>query len=487
MQDIFTDSYNAYREFAFGHDEVTPLSQGFSDPRNGWGATIVDGMSTMHIMGLNDLFAEALNFTQTINFRQSNTADAVNLFESTIRYIGGLLSAYELSGKEHQVLIEKAKELADKLSFAWSPDLVVPFGNVNFADNTPIKQSTSIGGGTLTLEWSRLTLDAANIDAILHQILLNLIVSIPAITHTADWQKTRLAISSIILLPFQARHLYSVLICALSSILGLPAQGVDPTSGNPIGGHVTWGGGSDSYFEYLIKYARLTNTDDDIFANAWRTAVDSSITTLARMSTVGNHLYLADFDNNRQIRHVGSHLECFHAGNWLLGGKLTNNDTIVDIGFTGIGPDAFAYISSDGNFTGGSMPSVSQLSFYADHGYYITSADYIQRPEVLESNFYAWRVTGNTTFLDRAASAVESFQKFLKTSTGYAGINNVNNEATTKIDDTESFWFAEVLKYLYLTFDDPDHISLDDYVFNTEAHPFIAPPAKSTYGSGFLR
>ena len=45
----------------------------------------------------------------------------------------------------------------------------------------------------------------------------------------------------------------------------------------------TWGGGSDSYLEYLIKYPRLTNTDDDIFADSWATAVDSSITTLLRV------------------------------------------------------------------------------------------------------------------------------------------------------------------------------------------------------------
>lgn len=43
-----------------------------------------------------------------------------SLFESTIRYIGGLISAYELSGKQHYFLIEKAKELADRLSLAWS-------------------------------------------------------------------------------------------------------------------------------------------------------------------------------------------------------------------------------------------------------------------------------------------------------------------------------------------------------------------------------
>ena len=50
-----------------------------------------------------------------------------------------------------------------------------------------------------------------------------------------------------------------------------------------------------------------------------------------KTSTTGNFVYLADFDDNRQIRHIGSHLACFHGGNWLLGGKLLNNQTIVDI------------------------------------------------------------------------------------------------------------------------------------------------------------
>lgn len=45
--DIFTESYNAYRKFAFGHDQLNPLSQTPTDPRNGWGASIIDGMSTM--------------------------------------------------------------------------------------------------------------------------------------------------------------------------------------------------------------------------------------------------------------------------------------------------------------------------------------------------------------------------------------------------------------------------------------------------------
>lgn len=42
-----------------------------------------------------------------------------------------------------------------------------------------------------------------------------------------------------------------------------------------------------------------------------------------------------------------------------------------------------------------------------------------------------------------------------------------------KRDKMESFFLAETLKYLYLLLDDsqPDLVPLDQYVFNTEAHP----------------
>jgi mannosyl-oligosaccharide alpha-1,2-mannosidase len=105
-------------------------------------------------------------------------------------------------------------------------------------------------------------------------------------------------------------------------------------------------------------------------------------------------------------------------------------------------------MSSDGSYTGGPAPDDEQLAFYNKHGFYITYPDYILRPEVLESNFYAWRVTGDTKYLDRAANATKSFEQYLSTSVAYAGIDDVNNTNSTKIDDMESFWFAEVLKYL---------------------------------------
>lgn len=108
------------------------------------------------------------------------------------------------------------------------------------------------------------------------------------------------------------------------------------------------------------------------------------------------------------------------------------------------------------------MLSDAQLASNVLHGFYPRSSAYIHRPEVLESNFYAWRVTGEQKYLDRAVSAVKSFKKYLQVSGGYAGLYDVNDPLKGRVDDTESFWFAETLKYLYLTFDSPSHISLDE-------------------------
>lgn len=463
VKQAFTTAYNTYRKFAFGHDDLEPVSKSFDDSRNGWGASIFDGMSTMLIMGLTDFYEEALRFAATVDFNKDNVpTETVSVFETTIRFIGGSLSAYELNGRKDKVLLEKAQQIANKLSLAWAGNNKIPYGELNYTINQPVIDTANIAeAGTLSLEWGLLSQLTGN---------------------RTYGDLTSGSVREIIAAPDQ--------------FPGLPAQGIEPTNGQPVGSYITWGGGSDSYFEYLIKYARMFPNSDPIFATTWLTAVDSSIKQLLRTSTVGNRVYLADFDGTN-IRHVGSHLECFHAGNWMFGGRLLNNETIFNIGMelneacwntyqstaTGIGPEVFAYISQDGNFTGGDAPSAADLAFYEQHGFYITGADYILRPEVLESNFYAFRATGDAKYLERAKSALDSFNRVLIVNNAYAGINDVNNKAGGGfIDDTESFFFAEVLKYLYLTFDDPNHISLDHFVFNTESHPFPVGPAAIKVG-----
>jgi mannosyl-oligosaccharide alpha-1,2-mannosidase len=89
-----------------------------------------------------------------------------------------------------------------------------------------------------------------------------------------------------------------------------------------------------------------------------------------------------------------------------------------------------------------------QKAFYQLHGFYPTASYYDMRPEVLESNFYAWRVTGDTKYLDRAASALRSFEMYLSINDAFGPIQDVNDPKSPKINDLESFWFAETLKYL---------------------------------------
>ncbi|CAE6493700.1 unnamed protein product [Rhizoctonia solani] len=418
--DLFTGAYADYKENAWGHDSLAPLSKTFIDDRNGWGATIVDAMSTMKIMGLEDLFTEAVNFSSKIDFNRSKTSDKVSLFETTIRYLGGLISAYELGGKKDQALIDRAREVGNKLSNGWQGTNDFPYNTLDFTTDVPVIEEDS-------------------------------------------------------------------------PLPGLPAQGIDPSTGQPVGDYITWGGGSDSYFEYLIKYGRLTNNASPEWTSRWLTAVDSSIRYLAQTAvntSIPDLLYLGDYTGGR-VRHISSHLACFHGGNWIMGGRLTGNETIVQYGLrltdacwntyektgTGIGPEVFAYVGSDGSYTGTS-PSTSDLEFYQNNGFYVYNgyAYYDLRPEVLESNFYAWRATGDVKYFNRAIAGLESIKKYCRPGVGVAGINDVRSTNSSYIDHTESFFFAEVIKYIYLTFDEPEKFSLDKYVFNTEAHPFEAPP-----------
>lgn len=98
-------------KYAIGHDELRPVTNTFKDPFGGWGITLVDSLSTMLVMDLNDVFQDALKYLPT-NY---SSAKPISVFETNIRHLAGLLSAYELSGKKHQILLDRARELAEKL------------------------------------------------------------------------------------------------------------------------------------------------------------------------------------------------------------------------------------------------------------------------------------------------------------------------------------------------------------------------------------
>lgn len=114
----FEHSWSGYKQEAWGHDEVRPVTGGSKDSFNGWGATLVDSLDTMWMMGLTEEFEEALEAVEKIDFTTSEKNE-IPLFETVIRYLGGLIGAYDISGGKYQVLLDKACELAEVLMGAF--------------------------------------------------------------------------------------------------------------------------------------------------------------------------------------------------------------------------------------------------------------------------------------------------------------------------------------------------------------------------------
>lgn len=113
---------------------------------------------------------------------------------------------------------------------------------------------------------------------------------------------------------------------------------------------------------------------------------------------------------------------------------------------TGIGPEGFAW-----SVNGTSGVPTDQIDFYTKAGFYITSSAYILRPEVLESFYYAYRVTGDQKYREWAWNAFVAINGTTKAGSGYAEIVNVNEDnGGGYYDIQDSFFFAEVLKYAYL-------------------------------------
>ncbi|KAI7387596.1 putative mannosyl-oligosaccharide alpha-1,2-mannosidase, partial [Hortaea werneckii] len=124
-----------------------------------------------------------------------------------------------------------------------------------------------------------------------------------------------------------------------------------------------------------------------------------------------------------------------------------------------------------------SVPA-AQAEFYERAGFYITNSQYILRPEVLESFYYAYRATGDSKYQEYSWNGFKAINATCRTGSGFAEITDVNAENGGSFQNfQDSFLFAEVLKYSYLIHTDeaPWQVNsggVNEYVYNTEAHPF---------------
>ncbi|ETS76079.1 hypothetical protein PFICI_11466 [Pestalotiopsis fici W106-1] len=479
VSQAFSQAWAGYYDVAFPSDSLRPVTNGSLNDRNGWGATAIDALSTALIMGNDEVVQQILDFIPRIDFdKVSDVERTVSLFESTIRYIGGLLSAHDLlSGPFSQSypmnetiltgVLDQAVHLAENLKVAFNTSSGVPIGRLLFEpprtnDDTQVSLA---GAGTLILEWTRLSDKTGN----------------------EEYAKLAEKAQSYLLNPSPPE--------IAEPYPGLLGTYISPENGSFLESSGGWWGSDDSYYEYLLKMYMYDTQRFSNYKDKWTTAADSTIKYLAsHPSTRPDLTFLAIYAGTGNLTFTSGHLACFSGGTFILGGLTLDRQDYVDFGIklayschetytataTGIGPESFSW-KDDGSLSTSAEiaePPNDQTSFYETSGFWINSGDYQLRPEAIESWYYAYRATGNSIYQDWAWDAFESIMAACSAGSGLSAISDVNAaNGGQLLNSQESFMFAETFKYLYMiqAEEAPWQVSAsrdNEFVYNTEAHPF---------------
>ncbi|VDM97065.1 unnamed protein product, partial [Thelazia callipaeda] len=420
----FKHAWNAYKKFAWGHDHLKPISKTHND-WFGLGLTIIDSLSTALIMGLDEEFEEGRNWVaDSLSFK---TNRFVSFFETTIRVLGGLLSAYHLSGD--QMFAQRAEDLGSRLIAAYATSSPVPYSDVSLT-NREGRQPLWINDCSLS-EVTSVQLEFRDLSRV---------------TNNGTYE----------MLAFQtSEHVHHV---TCSHYGGLCNMFINPTTGKHT--TITMGARSDSYYEYLLKQWLQTGKKIN-----WLR--DDYINSMAAMKK-----YLLKHSKPNNIAFVGEIL----AGDVWVNCKLflylnglphEHLELAKDIANgchkmyetrTGLGPEIIYFNTNSQN------PQDISIKHLDAHS--------LLRPEAVEAWFYLYRVTGDRMYQEWGWEVFKAIENYAKLEYGYSSVNNVKSIPFSSRDMMESFFLAETLKYLYLLFDDDKtDIPLDKYVFNTEGHP----------------
>ena len=125
-------AWENYRKYAWGRNELKPLSRsghqaGIFGGASNAGATIIDAMDTLYVMGLESEFKDGHEWI--INQFSLNTNSDLSAFEVNIRFVGGLLALYTFT--QEKVYLDKATEVANLLLPIFDTPTGIPYALVN--------------------------------------------------------------------------------------------------------------------------------------------------------------------------------------------------------------------------------------------------------------------------------------------------------------------------------------------------------------------
>ena len=405
-------AWQGYMQYAKGHDDLKPLT---AKPRDWYPVPLlmspVDALDTLLLLGMDkeanearELIVSQLSFDQDID---------VQNFEVTIRLLGGLLSAYQMTNDER--LLKLADDLGTRLSPVFDSPTGLPYTHVNLrTGKTSGTISNPAETGTLLLEFGTLAKLTGK---------------------QAYYDKAKRA-----LVETHNRR----------SKIGLVGLNINVETGEWTNKDASIAGGIDSYYEYLFKCWKLFGDED--CKKMWDESIGPVNQYLADEVREGELWYgHADMDTGKRTSATYGALDAFMPGLLALGGDLGRAKRLQESNLkmwrlNGIEPESLDYAAME-----------------------VRSPSYALRPEIVESAYYLHHYTGDARYRGMGKEFFEDFVRHTRTEHGFAALKDVRSKE--KDDSMESFLFAETFKYYYLLFAPAKTLDFDGVVFNTEAHP----------------
>uniref|UniRef100_A0A8C2AQU6 alpha-1,2-Mannosidase n=1 Tax=Cyprinus carpio TaxID=7962 RepID=A0A8C2AQU6_CYPCA len=445
--EMFDHAYNSYMDYAYPADELMPLScrgrvrglepnRGDIDDSLGkFSLTLIDTLDTLVLLNKLDEFEEAVK--KTVRDVKFDNDIVVSVFETNIRVLGGLLGAHVMADVLKQrgdrmqwyrdELLHMAKELGFRLLPAFNttsglpyPRVNLRYGVVNPLSRTGTESDTCTAcAGTMILEFAALSQLSG--DPIFEE---------------------------------NARKAMDVLWEKRQRGSDLVGTVINIHNGDWVRRDSGVGAGIDSYYEYLMKAYILLG--DKVYLNRFNTHYSAIMKYISQPPLLLNvHMH----NPTVNVRSWMDSLLAFFPGLQVLRGDLKPAIETHEMLYQ---------VTKQHNF----LPEAFTTEFRVHWG------QHPLRPEFAESTYFLYKATGDPYYLKVGQSIVEKLNTHARVPCGFAAVQDVRTG--THEDRMDSFFLAEMFKYLYLLFSEKSQlpINIDDYIFTTEAH--LLPVSLST-------
>ena len=285
-------AWAGYEQYAWGMDEILPISRRGTNNWGGFAVTMIDSLDTLWLMDMKEEFYRARDYVhETLNHDKG--ARSVSFFETTIRSVGGLLSAYDWSGDK--IFLESALDLARRLIKAFNDSPTgIPFGQVNLQTG----KSSNIawaGNNAILAEFGTVQLEYRWLDVY---------VGTP---ETAEMRR-------------KVEHVFEILRDMAPENGLFPYYMKNENSGKPAfaNDHITFGAMADSFYEYMLKIWIQGGKMEPLYRQMYDKSIQGMHDELLFKSEPSGLYYIAD-KMGGAVDHKMDHLVCFMGGQLALG------------------------------------------------------------------------------------------------------------------------------------------------------------------------